>query len=479
MEVPKIELISVLAKFNPWWRGGSTVDLPIWRRAAFKELYEWTRDPPAQRAIFLSGARQVGKTTLLLQLIDKLIQDGIPPSNILYATMDHPLLKLAGIDVVLEAWRELETKKEGIEYVFLDEAQVIRDWGTWIKLQVDFEKRRRIIFTGSALPLSSSATESGVGRWHVCKLATLSFYEYLQIKKVLLPELPKLHSLTELFLWEKKQYIDCSIKGEAYLGHFHEYLLRGGFPQTALVENIDRAQQLVREDIIDKVLKRDMTAFYGVRRVLELESTFLYLCMHDGGILDMVALCKNLEVKRPTAQSFIELLESVHLIYKLSPYGYGKDILRAKFKIYLTDASMAPAVFLKGKSMLEDPISLGQAVETTIFKHLASRYYRQSISFSYWKNKKDQEVDFLAELGNEVIPFEVKYRETNTDKKVLKGIFNIIETKNITRGYIITKSLEDFGICSANDEIGSKIMKIPAALFCYWMGLNELEDFKI
>ena len=53
------------------------------------------------------------------------------------------------------------------------------------------------------------------------------------------------------------------------------------------------AQKLLREDIVDKLLKRDMTALYGVRRVLELEQTFLYLCLHDGGLLDMADLSKT------------------------------------------------------------------------------------------------------------------------------------------------------------------------------------------
>ena len=72
------------------------------------------------------------------------------------------------------------------------------------------------------------------------------------------------------------------------MAHFHEDPLRGGFPQCALVPNVELAQKLLREDIVDKVLKRDMTALFGVRRVLELEQTFLYLCLHDGGLLDMV-----------------------------------------------------------------------------------------------------------------------------------------------------------------------------------------------
>lgn len=105
------------------------------------------------RAILLSGARQVGKTTLLLQAIDGLLRQGVPPGNILYATFDHPLLKLAGIDAVMQAWREREPQADGPEYLLLDEVQFIRNWGTWVKDQVDFQKKRRIVFTGSAMPL--------------------------------------------------------------------------------------------------------------------------------------------------------------------------------------------------------------------------------------------------------------------------------------------------------------------------------------
>jgi predicted AAA+ superfamily ATPase len=75
------------------------------------------------------------------------------------------------------------------------------------------------------------------------------------------------------------------------------------------------AQKLLREDIVDKVLKRDKTALFGVRRVLELEQVFLYLCLHDGGLLDFPALCSALEAKRPTVSSYIDLLEATHLIH--------------------------------------------------------------------------------------------------------------------------------------------------------------------
>lgn len=482
MKVSREELIAVLSQFNPWWREEAIADLPKWRRAAFRELSTWMTAPPSPRAVLLAGARQIGKTTLMLQAIDTLLKAGVPPANILYATFDHPILKLAGIDAVMDAWREREPKVEGLEYIFLDEAQFIRDWGTWVKHQVDFQKSRRIAFTGSAMPLVEAGQESGVGRWHTVRLTTLSFFEYLQIKKVSLPALPKLRSLRDLIDWQSPDFLRTAEAAAPYVGHFHEYLVRGGFPQTAQVESITQAQRLLREDIIDKVLKRDMTALFGVRRVLDLEHTFLYLCMHDGGLLDMVDLCSNLEVKRPTAQNFIELLEATHLIYRLAPFGYGKDVLRARFKIYLADPAIAPAVMLKGKSILEDPAALGVATETAVFKHLFARYYAQSVRFTYWRGKKDREVDLVAEVGGQIVPFEVKYRAQHTGARELKGLIELCEQKNITRGYAVTKSLDDFGLMAGLPQTSgtpTQIMRIPAPLLCYWMGASELNQHEI
>lgn len=474
MKVSKEELISVLSQFNGWWRDEAIADLPAWRRAAFRELYTWIIEPPAPRAVLISGARQIGKTTLMLQAVDALLREGVAPANILYATFDHPILKLAGIDAVLNAWREREPQVAGPEYLFLDEAQFIRDWGTWVKHQVDFAKHRRIVFTGSAMPLVDTARESGVGRWHTIRLTTLSFYEYLQLKHLSLPALPSIKSLRDLFDWPQSDLYRVTESAAPYVGHFHEYLVRGGFPQTAQVESITQAQRLLREDIIDKVLKRDMTALFGVRRVLDLEHTFLYLCMHDGGLLDMLDLCANLAVKRPTAQSFIELLEATHLIYRLPPFGYGKDVLRARFKIYLADAAIAPAVMLKGKAILEDPSALGVATETAVFKHLFARYYAQNVRFAYWRGKKDREVDLVAEVGGQIIPFEVKYRAQHTGVRDLKGLLELCQRKSVDRGYVVTKSLDDFGTIPDLPDTDTRILRVPAPLLCYWMGESEL-----
>lgn len=135
-----------------------------------------------------------------------------------------------------------------------------------------------------------------------------------------------------------------------------------------------------------------------------------------------------------------EVLESTHLIYRLPPLGYGKEVLRGRFKIYLADAAIAPAVLLKGKAILEDTTALGVATETAVFKHLFARYHAQIARFSYWRGKKDQEVDLVAEVEGELIPLEVKYRAQHAGTWDLKGLLELCESRRIKRGYVVTKT---------------------------------------
>ncbi len=434
------------------------------------------KDPPAGRALLLTGARQVGKTTLFLQAVERLLAAGVHPTNIIYATFDHPLFKLVGLEALLEIWREFEPPKEEVRYLFLDEIQVLKDWQTWIKHQVDFDKSNRIAITGSAMTLADEAQESGVGRWQTIRLATLSFYEYLQIRQDPLPKLPAIASLRALFDWDESDFVRVSQAAMPLAASFNGYLLRGGFPQSAKIDSVMMAQKLLREDIVDKVLKRDMTALFGVRRVLELEQVFLYLCLHDGGLLDLQELCKNLEVKKPTANSFISLLETTHLIYRLLPHGYGKQILRAKPKVYLADPALAGGVLLKGKSLLEDEDAMARAVETAFFKHVFTRYYNMSMRFSYWRGKGDREVDIIAESGSRLVPFEVKYRGSDhTEFKEVQGMIEFCKEKKIEQGYIITREMRDFSVMQV-PKSAIRLAKIPAPLACFWLGQSELES---
>lgn len=194
--------------------------------------------------------------------------------------------------------------------------------------------------------------------------------------------------------------------------------------------------------------------------------------MHDGGQLNMETLSSSLGVKKPTAKNFIDLLEATHLIYHLPRFGYGKEVLRGRDKIYLADAAIAPAVFLKGKTFLENPAALGYAVETTAFKHLYA-HYPNIARFTYWLGKNRREVDVIAEQEEKYIPFEIK-QETKIDIRDCRGLLEFCKEKNIKLAYIVTKSLSEFGLLKQSFAPNTRIIKIPAPLFCYWLGASEL-----
>ena len=135
MDIPQAELFSVLQEFNPWWSGQPLVDLPDWERSAATSVWEWIESRESARSLLLTGARQTGKTTLYRQAIRRLVKEQYPPENILYATFDHPILKLAGLEKMLQAWDSLYLPaKEQPRLLFLDEIQVAPDVGSALEV---------------------------------------------------------------------------------------------------------------------------------------------------------------------------------------------------------------------------------------------------------------------------------------------------------------------------------------------------------
>jgi predicted AAA+ superfamily ATPase len=479
MQIPKTELFAVLQEFNPWWSSQAITDLPTWERTAAAQVWSWVEDTKSRRVLLLTGARQVGKTTIFRQVIRRLLGEGFPSQNILYATFDHPILKLSGLERTVGAWEELYPSDPAQpRMLFLDEIQFIEGWQTWIKHQTDFHRGSRIAATGSASDLRDGSAESGLGRIETIPLPTMSFGEYLRLREVGVPDLPRVRSLRDMFSWKKGDFVRIAAAAQPLTAHFHEYLIRGGFPEPARQQDISRCQRLLREDIVDKALKRDMTAFYKVRRVLELERLFLYLCYNDGGILDMGTVASELQsVNKQTVASFLDLFEATHLVYRLKPYGYGKEVLRGRDKIYLADAAIPGAVTLQGRKLLERPDRLGKAVETAFFKHVFTLFYARAPRFSYWKGPKGEEVDLIAEVPERAVPFEVKYQDTEIGSKQLKGLRLFMEKYKVERGYVISQRPQDFGVLDLTsatkgqerEKLKARVLAIPAPLACYWL----------
>ena len=123
-----------------------------------------------RRFAVLSGARRVGKTTIMYQMIDELLDKGINPKNILYVSYDNPIIKLVNVETVLSIYESLYPI-EGNRYLFLDEIQYTEHWELWMKVIYDSRKDIRLTATGSASPiLEKGSADSGTGRWSVLKI---------------------------------------------------------------------------------------------------------------------------------------------------------------------------------------------------------------------------------------------------------------------------------------------------------------------
>ncbi len=82
----------------------------------------------------------------------------------------------------------------------------------------------------------------------------------------------------------------------------------------------------------------------------------------------------------------------------------------------------------------------------------------------------------VAEIGTEIVPFEVKYRSTHSSLNDCKGLLEFCAKREIKRGYIVTKSTDDFGVIENKNTDSPAILKIPATLLCYFMGEMEIND---
>lgn len=471
------QVLQVLRGLNPWWATSQVSDAlayPV-KRLAFYEVRSWLEHKELHRAIILSGARRVGKTTILYQLGQQFIEDGVSADHILYASFDHPILKVTPLQQVVDIFVNNVSADNQNLVLLLDEIHYASDWSLWLKRLVDENPTIRIVATGSAsMELGAGGVESGVGRWLEVKVPTLSFCEYVRLKKLETPDLPpnvRPTTLPNLSPTERNRILARLATLES---HFHRYLLSGGFPQTAQMEDLSLAQRLLRDDVVDRVLKRDMTALYNVNNVLELERLFIYLCLNSGGMIVQDKLAQDLGVSRTTVANYLRYLELAHLIYRLDPVGLtGKKVLRPRPKVYLADSALRNAVLLRGHEVLTDSEEMGMIVETAVIKHLHAFYYAERPEIGYWRGDKEKEIDIVVRRpGSWEILVEVKYRN---DPHLPRGagIYLYAAQSAPTAGLVITKSATDFGPAKGSGNEPFKPFMVPAFVFLYLLGHAE------
>lgn len=473
------QVIKVLQQYNPWWRKDSAIkeESKPQKRLAYYEALKILKHNSIRRFVLLSGVRRVGKTTILYQVMEHLIDEGINAKNILYVSFDNPILKLVSVEKVLDIYETLYPL-EGTRYVFLDEVQYTDNWELWMKVIYDGRKDIRMIATGSASPvLEKGSAESGTGRWSVLKIPTMSFYEYCRLLELDEPELPEKIRLSELVNKSHADLCDLMNRFVPLQNHFNRYLTIGGFPELALSDDDMYAQRMLREDVVDKVIKRDVLMLFNIRSPLLMEKLFLYLCMNSTGIFNATTAAKELEnISVLTIDNYIEALEMSNLIYLAKPMDVGsKGALKGKPKIFIADAAIRNAVLMID-DVLSDESELGTIVETAVYKHMVSFYQGSTAHLGYFRKAKDnrKEVDVVVELTRQKILCEVKYRN-NSHIPSTDAIVELCQDKSakVTNAFLITKQLDDFGITQHDTAI--PILRVPAIVFLYLLGKAEAE----
>ena len=291
-----------------------------------------------------------------------------------------------------------------------------------------------------------------------------------------LPQLPERLKITPMLRMTQQQRTDIVMQLSKVQNHFTRYLQIGGFPELALADNDIMAQQIMREDVVDKVLKRDLPSLYRIRNSTELERIFLYLCNVSSEIVSIEAIAKELNgVSRPTVENYIQYLESANLIYQSWPVDMaGKRVLKARPKIYIADAAIRNAV-LMDDSLLTDPVEMGKIVETAVYKHVAAFYYQQAASVGYYRGgRKNKEIDIVVEYPNTGnILIEVKYREGAPipDDDAIAEL-----CEEASAAIVVTKSASDFGV--HHTKSGKDMLRIPAFAFLYLLGHAEKHGYR-
>lgn len=473
------QAIKVLRQYNPWWRIPSAIkeESKPQKRLAYYEALKMLKHKSIRRFAVLSGVRRVGKTTIMYQIIDNLIEEGVNPKNILYVTFDNPILKLINVESVLSIYESLYPI-EGTRYIFFDEIQYTDNWELWMKVIYDSKKDIRLIATGSASPiLEKGGTDSGTGRWSILRIPTMSFYEYCKLLDLEEPDLPENLQLSRLIEMNTAELGDLMSRFNPLLNHFNRYLMIGGFPELVLSGDDAYAQRMLREDVVDKVIKRDVLSLFSIRSPLLMEKLFLYLCMNGAEIFNATTAAKELEnTSVSTIDSYIEALKMSNLIYLAKPVNVGsKGALKGKPKIYIADAAIRNAVLMID-DVLSEESELGATVETAVYKHIVSFYQGSTAQLGYFRKAKDnqKEVDVVIELPRQKILCEVKYRN-NSHIPATDAIVELCkdEKSKVTNAFLITKQLEDFGI--AKHETRIPIMRIPAIAFLYLLGKAEAD----
>jgi predicted AAA+ superfamily ATPase len=396
-----MQMTPILTDQNPWWhdplarRGAPFPHRRVLHGPVFRQLVRLDD----RRATVIVGPRRVGKSVLLWQLADALLDEGWPPGNITYCDFsdDRFTAPLPTPREIAEVAPPAMDPRHPRAFL-LDEIGSTEKWAAWLKQAVDTTPHRIVATDSAAVLLRQGGRESGMGRWDEHCMEGLTFLEYLGLQA------------------------QPGESAEAVLTRLPDpverYLAAGGYPEHVLSDDLSQVRRRIRADVVDRAILRDIQRI-GVRHVGKLKDLFVYLVEDSGAILDATARANDVGADPRSVAEWVRLLEETFLLAPLERHsGRATARLRgrAKPKIYAADHGLIVA-FAPVDRPWTHPDVRGRVFEATVFRHLRGVVHELGGNLAYFRLPDGRlEIDLVLSNPDEVVAIEVTSSDIRADK---------------------------------------------------------------
>jgi predicted AAA+ superfamily ATPase len=347
----------------------------MFARELVSQLAERLNEP--RRFIqIVAGPRQTGKTTAVLQALEKI---KIPKR---FVSADDPTLVSA--EWLRNEWERSRAYAEEGEFILaIDEIQKVKDWSSIVKLLWDEDARLRIklkaILTGSSsLLLQKGLAESLMGRF-------------------------------EILYSPHWNYAECR---EAFGYSLDDFMFFGGYPgAAALIRDENRWARYMGASIVEPTISQDILMMEEVRKPALLRSLFMLGSGYSAQELSFTKMLGQLQDagNTVTLSHYLELLDRANILTGLRNYR-GTQIRARKssprFMVYDTSL-MTYVIGTNRKRMLDDPKDRGRLTESAVGAYLMARGKEEGFEV-YWWRERNHEVDFIVQKGDYLTAIEVK-----------------------------------------------------------------------
>ena len=464
------KLEAILRDSNTWWRGERIFKLPKMRRWAFTPVLQGLQEGLAP-AVVLRGPRQIGKTTLLEQIIDHLLNNNVSPRQIFRVQFDDlpELGKVRDVSVILELCRWFsenilhksfnQAATDGEQpFIFLDEVQNLPDWAPQLKHLVDMHPVR-VLVTGSSALRIEAGRDSLAGRITTLEMGPLLLREIGEMRHfgVCAPLLPHngIAPIKQKAFWH-----DLRAFGEKHEKFrkkaFSAFSERGGYPVAQANAHVpwERVADQLSETVIRRAIQHDLRMGpKGKKRDEQLlEEVFRLACRYIGQsptqafYLDEIKRAMHANIGWQRILAYLRFLDGTLLLRLIEPLELRLKRRRGASKLCLCDHTLR-AAWLQEVA----PIDPDALEEQPHLSDLAGRIAESAAGYflstiiglgvaHFPERNAEPEVDFVLTVGDQRIPVEIKYRR-RIDYKDTIGLRAFIEKAhyNAPFGILVTQ----------------------------------------